>query len=112
MQELLKRLCVLIHISGGQPVRESEFFTMTWLNTQHRRSITICHERVIFHVKYHKGQQQTGRYKENVRFLAHPVAELLLDYIVYVMPSRQIFLRQQSPKALLSTFLWEKDGKV
>ena len=30
VQELLKRLCVLIHISGGQPVRESEFFAMTW----------------------------------------------------------------------------------
>jgi len=112
VQELLKRLCVLIHISGGQPVRESEFFAMTWRNTQRRRSITICHERVMIHVKYHKGQQQTGRYKENVRFLAHPVGELLLDYIVYVLPLRQIFLRQQTPKALLSPFLWEKDGKV
>ncbi|KAK6439524.1 hypothetical protein LTR95_004275 [Oleoguttula sp. CCFEE 5521] len=112
VQELLKRLCVLIHVSGGQPVRESEFFAMTWRNTQRRRSVTICHERVMIHVKYHKGQQQTGRYKENVRFLAHPVGELLLDYIVYVLPLRQIFLRQQTPKALLCPFLWEKDGKV
>jgi hypothetical protein len=31
---------------------------------------------VMVHVKFHKGQQQTGRYKENVRFLAHPVGEL------------------------------------
>lgn len=112
VQELLKRLCVLIHISGGQPVRESEFFEMTWRNTQRRRSITLCHERVMIHVKYHKGQQQTGRHKENVRFLAHPVGELLLDYLVYVSPLRQIFLRQQSPKALLSPFLWEKGGNV
>ena len=105
VQELLKRLCVLIHISGGQPVRESEFFAMTWRNTQRRRSVTICHERVMIHVKYHKGQQQTGRYKENVRFLADPVGELLLDYIVYVLPLRQIFLRKQTPEALLSPFL-------
>jgi len=63
-------------------------------------------------VKYHKGQQQTGRYKENVRFLANPVGELLLDYLVYVMPLRQTFLRSHSPKALLSPFLWEKDGKI
>ncbi|KAJ9619141.1 hypothetical protein H2203_008469 [Taxawa tesnikishii (nom. ined.)] len=112
VQEFLKRLCVLVHISGGQPIRESEFFSMTWRNTQRRRSITLRHDRVMIHVKYHKGQQQTGRYKENIRFLANPVGDLLLDYLVYVVPLRQVFLRQQSPKALLSSFLWEKDGKV
>ncbi|KAJ9620298.1 hypothetical protein H2203_008063 [Taxawa tesnikishii (nom. ined.)] len=97
---------------GGTPIRESEFFSMTWRNTQRRRSITLRHDRVMIHVKYHKGQQQTGRYKENIRFLANPVGDLLLDYLVYVVPLRQVFLRQQSPKALLSSFLWEKDGKV
>jgi superfamily II DNA helicase RecQ len=112
VQQFLQRLCVLMHVSGGQPVRESEFFEMTWRNTQRRRSITIRHDRVMVHVKYHKGQQQTGRYKENVRFLANPVGELLLDYLVYVMPLRQTFLRHHSPKALLPPFLWEKDGKV
>jgi hypothetical protein len=29
-----------------------------------------------------------------------------------MMPLRQTFLRQNSPKVLLSLFLWEKDGKV
>jgi hypothetical protein len=112
VQEFLKRLSVLIHISGGQPVRESEFFSMTYRNTQRRRSIIIRFDRVMVHVQYHKGQQQTGNYKENVRFLANPIAELLLDYIVYVLPLRERFLRQTSPKALLSPYLWEKDGKV
>jgi superfamily II DNA helicase RecQ len=112
VQEFLKRLSVLIHISGGQPVRESEFFSMTYRNTQRRRSIIIRFDRVMVHVQYHKGQQQTGNYKENVRFLANPIAELLLDYIVYVLPLRERFLRQASPNALLSPYLWEKDGKV
>ena len=85
---------------------------MTYRNTQRRRSITIRFDRVMVHVQYHKGQQQTGSYKENVRFLANPIAELLLDYIVYVLPLRQIFLRQVSPKALLSLYIWEKDGKI
>ena len=66
----------------------------------------------MVHVQYHKGQQQTGNYKDNVRFLAHPVAELLLNYIVYVLPLRERFLRQTSPGSLLSPYLWEKDGKV
>lgn len=112
VQEFLKRLSVLVHVSGGQPVRESEFFEMTWRNTQRRRSISIRHDGVMIHVKYHKGQQQTEKYKENVRFLAHPIGDLLLDYIVYVLPLRQVFLRQASPKSLLAPFLWEKNGKV
>ncbi|KAI7721980.1 hypothetical protein KC353_g906 [Hortaea werneckii] len=112
VQEFLKRLSVLIHINGGQPVRESEFFSMTYRNTQRRRSIIIRFERVMVHVQYHKGQQQTGSYKENVRFLANPIGELLLDYITYVLPLRERFLRQTSPGSLLSPYLWEKDGKV
>ncbi|TKA60112.1 hypothetical protein B0A55_12260 [Friedmanniomyces simplex] len=112
VQEFLRRLSVLIQISGGQPVRESEFFSITWRNTQRRRSITLCHGRVMIHVEYHKGQQQTGPHRENIRFLPHPVGELLLDYIVYVMPLRQLILHQRSPKALLSAFLCEKNGKV
>ncbi|KAK0862322.1 hypothetical protein LTR87_016635 [Friedmanniomyces endolithicus] len=61
VQDFLRRLCVLIHISGGQPIWESEFFSMTWRNTQRRRSITLRHDRIMIHVKYHKGQQQTGQ---------------------------------------------------
>lgn len=66
----------------------------------------------MVHVKYHKGQQQTGKFKENVWFLAHPVGELLLDYLAYVMPLRQCLLREHFPKGLLTPFLWEKDRKV
>jgi superfamily II DNA helicase RecQ len=112
VQEFLARLCVLIHISGGQPIREKEFFAMTWRNTQRRRSITIRHEKVMIHVQYHKGQEQTGKYKDNVRFLAHPIGDLLLDYIVFVLPLRQVFLRQSSPGMLLPPFLWECGGTV
>ena len=112
VQEFLKRLCTLVHISGGQPLRENEFFSMTWRNTQRQRSITIRHEKVMVHTTYHKGQQQTGAYKDNIRFLAHPVGDLLLDYIVYVLPLRQVFHRQSSPKALTSPFLWESGGHV
>ena len=31
--EFLKRLLVLIHIGSGQPLRESELFSVTWRNT-------------------------------------------------------------------------------
>jgi hypothetical protein len=32
VEEFLKRLLVLIHIASGQPLRESELFSITWYN--------------------------------------------------------------------------------
>jgi len=112
VQEFLQRLCVLIHVSSGQPIREPEFFSMMWRNTQRRRHITLRHERVMIHTEYGKQQQQQGLYQNSVRFLAQPVGTLLLDYLVFVQPLRERFLRQSSPQALISPFLWEKNGKV
>jgi superfamily II DNA helicase RecQ len=66
----------------------------------------------MIHTTYHKGQQQTGSFKDNIRFLSAAIGELLLDYIVTVIPLRQSFLRQSEPKALISPYLWFKDGKV
>lgn len=41
------------------------------------------------------------------------IGDLLLTYIAYVLPLRQLFLRQQKPGALLSPYLWAKlDGSV
>jgi hypothetical protein len=66
----------------------------------------------MVYVKYHTGQQQTGKYKENVRFLAHPVGELSLNYHIYVIFLRRILQHRGSTKAILLPFLQEKDGKV
>jgi hypothetical protein len=50
VQEFSKRLSVLIHISGGQPICESEFFSMTYRDTQRQRSIIIRLDRMMVHV--------------------------------------------------------------
>jgi superfamily II DNA or RNA helicase len=110
--EFLRRLLVLIHMGAGQPLRESELFSVTWRNTQRRRNVLLKHGLVMLHTTYHKGQQQTGKFKDNVRFLPAPIGDLLLDYLVAVIPLRQVFLRQSAPHAVLSPYLWWKDGKV
>ncbi|TVY12645.1 hypothetical protein LARI1_G008837, partial [Lachnellula arida] len=39
--------------------------------------------------------------------------DLLLSYVAYILPLRQLFLRQQTPGALISLYLWAKlDGTV
>ena len=110
--EFLKRLLVLIHMASGQPLRESELFSLMWRNTQRRRNIYLKHGLVMLHTTYHKGQQQTGKFKDNIRFLPSPIGDLLLDYLVIVLPLRQVFLRATVPRAVLSPYLWWKDGKV
>ena len=110
--EFLKRLLVLIHMGSGQPLRESELFSVTWRNTQRRQSGYLKHELVMLHTTYHKGQQQTGKIKDNIRFLPAPIGDLLLDYLVVVVPLLQVFLRRSAPHALLYPYLWWQDGKV
>jgi DEAD/DEAH box helicase len=113
VQDFLKRLLILCHVTAGQPLREPEFLSILWRNTSRQRHIMIWERLVMIFTQYHKGQQQSGTYKENIRFLPKPIGDLLLQYIAYVQPLRQIFLRQRSPKALISPYLWATlDGKV
>ena len=70
-------------------------------------------KQVMIYTQYHKGQQQSGLYKDNIRFLPKAIGDLLLDYLAYVLPLRQMFLRHQTPNALISPYLWAKlDGTV
>ncbi|KAG4428620.1 hypothetical protein IFR05_015894, partial [Cadophora sp. M221] len=86
-------------MASGQPLRASELFFVTWYNTQRRRNVYVKHGLVMLYTTYHIGQQQTGKLKDNNRFLPTAIGDLLLDYITWVSPLRQIFLRQSAPHA-------------
>jgi hypothetical protein len=112
-QDFLRRLLVLCHVTSGQPLRQPELLSVRWQNTDRQRHVLLWEKLVLIHTQYHKGQQQTGAYKENVRFLPKAVGHLLLDYLAYVIPLRQLFLRQRKRQALISPYLWSKlDGTV
>jgi Lhr-like helicase len=112
-QDLLKSALVLCHIPPGPPLRASELLSVTFRNTARPRHILIWEKLVMIYTQYHKGQQQSGAYKDNIRFLPKEIGNLLLAIIGLVNPLRQLFLRQQTPGALLSPYLWAKlDGTV
>jgi hypothetical protein len=56
VEEFLKRLLVLIYMASGQPLRESELFSVTWRNTQRRRHVYLKHGLAMLYTTYHKGQ--------------------------------------------------------
>jgi len=112
-QDFLKRALVLCHITPGPPLREPELLSVMWRNTARQRHLLMWEKLVMIYTQYHKGQQQSGAYKDNIRFLPKAIGDLLLSYIAYVLPLRQLFLRQQKPGAIISPYLWAKlDGTV
>ena len=112
-QEFLKRILVLCHLPPGPPLRVPELLSITWRNTARPRHMFIWEKLVMLYTQYHKGQQQSGPYKDNIRFLPKAIGDLLLQYVADVIPLRQLFLRQQKPGVLISPYLWAKlDGSV
>ena len=112
VQKFLSALLVLCHITPGPPMREHELLSITWKNTERRRHIFLWSKHVIIHSQYHKGQQQSGNYKENIRFLPHAIGRLFIQYIAFVIPLRQLFLWQSSPGTQISPYLWaQPDNK-
>jgi hypothetical protein len=67
----------------------------------------------MLYIQYHKGQEQLGIYKDNIRFLRKADGDLLLTFQAYMQPLRQVFLRQSRPDGLLLLYLWFKlDGYI
>ena len=112
-QRFLELYATPFHVSAGQPLREPELLSITVRNTARPRHLMLWQKQVMVYTQYHKGQQQSGVYKDNIRFLPKAIGDLLLDYITYVLPLRQLFLRQRTPRALISPYLFAKlDGTV
>ncbi|WKT54183.1 Helicase superfamily 1/2, ATP-binding domain [Fusarium oxysporum f. sp. vasinfectum] len=88
-----------------------EDYGALWMtDSPRRRSVLIWEKLVMIHVRYHKSQERTGAEKDNIRFLPPAVGDLLLTYLAFIPPLRQVFLRQSKPGALLSPYLWSKLG--
>ncbi|KAL5324770.1 hypothetical protein ACEPPN_005888 [Leptodophora sp. 'Broadleaf-Isolate-01'] len=52
-----------------------------WRNNARQRHLLIWEKLVMIYTQYHKGQQQSGAYKDNIRFIPKAIGDLLLPYI-------------------------------
>jgi hypothetical protein len=93
VQEFLKRALVLCHIPPGLPLREPELLSVIWRNNTRQCHLLIWEKLVIIYIQYYKGQQQSGVYKDNIRFLSKAIGDLLFTYIIYILPLRQLFFQ-------------------
>ena len=56
VQDFLKRLLVLCHVTSGQPLRQPELLSIRWQNTDRQRHILLWEKLVLIYTQYHKGQ--------------------------------------------------------
>jgi hypothetical protein len=111
----LSILFTLIHITSGQPSRDSELGGLRFANGNGLlRNLFVQGNRVMTLIPNSKAKSVILREKGIPRVLPHPVSRLLVEYLVFVRPIQQIFAKQlQISSPSLSIFLFtdmEKGG--
>ena len=56
VQDFLRRLLVLCHVTSGQPLRQPELLSIRWQNTDRQCHILLWEKLVLIYTQYHKGQ--------------------------------------------------------
>ncbi|KAJ6787592.1 hypothetical protein PWT90_08516 [Aphanocladium album] len=105
-QLFLGRLLVLCHIVPGPPLRAPEILSADTANTERMRHVYVWTKQVAIHVTYHKSQENRGKARDNLRFLPNEIGNLILLYVLYVLPLRKLLLQERYPNKRLSTRLW------
>jgi hypothetical protein len=107
VQRFLEHLSVCVHVGSGQPARRVEFLGLRWCNKQaDMRNIFIHDGNVIFLLSYHKSLNLTNAARFPVRVLLPEVGELLVQYLVLIMPLRVWLLCEMESRNPVSEYLW------
>ena len=83
-----EKLCVAVHICGGQPARAPELLSIRHRNTDSggHRNIFVEDGLVVFVTQYHKGFYASNDTKVIHRYLPREVGELVVWYLWLVLP--------------------------
>ena len=90
-RQFLRKLMVVMHVTGGQPARGPEIGSIKVRNNQFGvRSVYIISGRVGVLTTYDKSQKRRGKTEYVLRLLPVAVAQLLVQYLVYVLPFTRV----------------------
>lgn len=83
-----EKLCIAVHVSGGQPARAPELLSIRHHNTDSggHRNIFVEDGLVVFVTQYHKGFYASNDTKVIHRYLPQEVGELVVWYLWLVLP--------------------------
>ena len=108
LRRFLTRLSMLIFLLGGQPARGTELFSLRYRNTFHGgyRNIYIEQGLLGFVTLYHKGYSIGGSLKIIHRYLPPVLSQVVVQYLVLVLPFSQQLSRLAYGQSEDSAFLW------
>jgi hypothetical protein len=110
VQTFLRRLLLLVHITGGQPARGTELLILRWRNSARceTRNIFVENGLVSLVTSYHKNYAATNSTKIIHRYLPSEIGEMLVYYLWLVMPFvEQLHILAGLPSTdELGSFLW------
>lgn len=113
VQLFLQHMLVLIHKASGQPARKPEFLGLRWCNKGFdKRNLFVHDGYMLFVLTYHKAMKQTNASRWPVRFLLPEVAQLLMQYLVLVMPFRRWLKEEVMIPDDVSEYLWSSGKDI
>ena len=109
IQEFLRLLAILVNITGGQPARGTELVTLRHTNSPTTlRNIFIQQGEIMVIADYFKTRAQFQRNRPVVRFLPSAVGNLLVNYLVRVLPFAKFLYHKKftTPPEALDNFIF------
>ena len=106
-------LWLCMHFGGGQPARAPELLGIRWKNTSNGgiRNIFIEEGLVSFICTYHKGYRGSGNIKIINRFLPREIGELVVYYLLVVVPFSERLQAKVTGIFQTNPFLWGDGAK-
>jgi superfamily II DNA helicase RecQ len=96
-RRFLRKLMVILHITGGQPARGPELGSVKVSNSIYSaRNIYVINGRMCFLTTYDKARKRRGNSEYVVRSLPDRVSQLLFQYLVFVRPFARALDRRES----------------
>jgi hypothetical protein len=97
-QQFIQILGLLVHFSGGAPVRDSEILTVTFKNASTvQRGVFIEQGEKIMLLKtrYSKPSSITSQDNPTIRVLSKRISQMLMHYLVIALPLYQYLMQKQ-----------------
>lgn len=106
------KLLALLHLTSGQPARETELLSLRHRNTVQggHRNLFIENGMVVFVCRYHKGYEFKGDVKIIHHYLPRVVGQLVVWYQWLALPFAQRLEALIEPTRPPSSHLWPMDA--
>jgi hypothetical protein len=96
-QQFIQILGLLVHFSGGAPIRGSEILTVTFKNALTvQRGVFIEQDLKVMLLKtrYGKPSSITGQNNPTIRVLSKRISQMLMHYLVIALPLYQYLMQK------------------